>query len=465
MLSNLTSQNLELEPLRVPQSQCSAKHLKTIQEHAKNLYDLINQGWTCRCRESHRAHLRLDSRLFETVAEGKLDSSAVNFGVVFSTDDESTGPILWSWQETEIRLFENSEEVGTHLLPSTEDTLVPREKKMEPQSESTSPNLLTRASAFFKKSPVASKEAASKLLRGGVRFDANLPKPSTNKSLTASATKLDLSQLAHIKNLCLTIQDCMKFSICNDYCMGYLSFDGKLQGLAVYPSFSPKGQKPEQRLSVISLADLLSRQKGSYTLHPKASPGTLSLSRADRLELALTISSSILQLHDTPWLREESLCKNDIQLLTKGDENENNIQAQQYAFVFSSFRSRGRTMDSKATKQFPGIPRNPMLFALSILLIELCLGQPFESFSKPGLDPLDAKGEANVLTEMSTAARLLEDVYQEAGNRYGDAVRRCLHCDFNQRKTSLDDDRFRQAVYEGVVVPIRDVVRDFKDLR
>ena len=43
-------------------------------------------------------------------------------------------------------------------------------------------------------------------------------------------------------------------------------------------------------------------------------------------------------------------------------------------------------------------------------------------------------------------------------------MRRCLHCDFNQRKTHLGDDEFQQAVYEGVVVPLREVVKDFKGL-
>jgi len=45
-----------------------------------------------------------------------------------------------------------------------------------------------------------------------------------------------------------------------------------------------------------------------------------------------------------------------------------------------------------------------------------------------------------------------------------DAVRRCVHGDFNQRKTNLEDDEFKQAVYEGVLVPLREVVKDFKGL-
>ena len=65
---------------------------------------------------------------------------------------------------------------------------------------------------------------------------------------------------------------------------------------------------------------------------------------------------------------------------------------------------------------------------------------------------------------MSTATRLLEGVYREAGNRYGDAVRRCVHCDFNQRKTDLGDKGFRQAIYDGAVVSIRDVLVDFEGL-
>ena len=76
-------------------------------------------------------------------------------------------------------------------------------------------------------------------------------------------------------------------------------------------------------------------------------------------------------------------------------------------------------------------------------------------------DPLYVADHATMLRNWITATRLMEAVYNEAGTLYGDAVRRCLHCEFDQRNTSLEDDAFRQAVYDGVVATLEDNVKDF----
>jgi hypothetical protein len=62
-------------------------------------------------------------------------------------------------------------------------------------------------------------------------------------------------------------------------------------------------------------------------------------------------------------------------------------------------------------------------------------------------------GKPNAYTDFSTANRLIQSVYSEGGNRYGDAVRRCIRCDFDQREETFESDDFRQAVYQRVVAP------------
>jgi hypothetical protein len=86
--------------------------------------------------------------------------------------------------------------------------------------------------------------------------------------------------------------------------------------------------------------------------------------------------------------------------------------------------------------------RNPTLFALGVLLIELCLGKPLEELKLP--TELNADGSTSPLFDWTTADRLVEDVYLEGGSRYGDAVRHCVRCDFDRRGASLEDEDFRQ---------------------
>ena len=67
---------------------------------------------------------------------------------------------------------------------------------------------------------------------------------------------------------------------------------------------------------------------------------------------------------------------------------------------------------------------------------------------------LDPRGEANAITDFATTRRLLEAIYSDTGEWYGDAVRRCIYCDFNQRYTSLDTETLKEAVHRGVVLPL-----------
>ena len=101
--------------------------------------------------------------------------------------------------------------------------------------------------------------------------------------------------------------------------------------------------------------------------------------------------------------------------------------------------------------------RNECIFALGIFLIELCLGRPITELKEPQ-DEIPG-GMLQFLVEFRTATRLVNVVYDEAGKRYGDVVRRCIYCDFDQREYDLDNNEFCQAVYEGVVAPLEEDVK------
>ena len=65
------------------------------------------------------------------------------------------------------------------------------------------------------------------------------------------------------------------------------------------------------------------------------------------------------------------------------------------------------------------------------------------------------------ITSFNTASRLLDNVYNESGSRYGDAVRRCLLCPFDLRDASLDNEEFQQAVFTSIVTPLMQDLGDF----
>lgn len=63
-------------------------------------------------------------------------------------------------------------------------------------------------------------------------------------------------------------------------------------------------------------------------------------------------------------------------------------------------------------------------------------------------DDLDDDGKVNFYTSLATVQSLIPGVYTEAGAKYGDAVRRCVHSDFDQREETFESGQFRQVVYQ-----------------
>lgn len=103
------------------------------------------------------------------------------------------------------------------------------------------------------------------------------------------------------------------------------------------------------------------------------------------------------------------------------------------------------------------IIRNRTLYALGVSLIELWYKTPIQKLHKLEDGPLKT-GDARIdlMTEFNTADRLVDELYYEAGGKYGDAVRRCIRCDFDRRASSLEDAAFQKDVYQGVVSQLKE---------
>lgn len=174
--------------------------------------------------------------------------------------------------------------------------------------------------------------------------------------------------------------------------------------------------------------------------------------RKRSLILALKLAASVLQLHNTPWL-DENWGKQHIQFLLHRD-------SQGDALVESAFVSRKINSSEPRPLQPLSEPvvslgtRNRCLFSLGIVLIELWFGKTLKSLR--GGNNADQEMESNPVEDLTAAINILDDVYRQAGDWYGDAVRRCLYCDFDQRNTSLEESAMRESVFQGVMLPLRD---------
>ena len=191
-----------------------------------------------------------------------------------------------------------------------------------------------------------------------------------------------------------------------------------------------------------SLEELLSSHKQS---------SEESLSRKDRLQIAVILASSVLQLDGTAWLKS-GWSSHDIFFHSKNGRISN-------AYPYLSWQPccTKETPCSLETLHIRNhMIRSDVLLALGLTLVELCFGKTLAEIWKP-----DDVGETETATRLRTATRLHNRVYDEMGIPYGDVVRRCLFQLFDVRELSLEIEEVQQKVFELVVMPLVEDLNNF----
>lgn len=263
----------------------------------------------------------------------------------------------------------------------------------------------------------------------GVRF-------ATEAKKAVAAALEPVPNLRPIRNLCKAIQELKRPQ--RDTCFELLVAEiGKQKyGIRIYPQ---NDAPPDPNLlSISSLQNILRDPK---------------FTKQARLRLAVTLASSVLQLHNTPWI-ERSLEKENIFFLQRSTNPT-------YDDPFIC-RTVDKTHQANPSGSMPGlmsrIIRNQTLYSLGVLLIEIWYGKTLDELHLPEDGPLHTQDTPQqAIARWNTADRLLNDLYDEAGAKYTEAVRRCIRCDFADGLASdLDNVNFQNAVYQGVVFQLKE---------
>lgn len=248
-----------------------------------------------------------------------------------------------------------------------------------------------------------------------------------------------LSSGEEIKDLCASIER-LRAAKCG-VCFGYM-VDSSRRRHGLYKPY--KFVTESASSTMLSLGTLLSTRKTRKVE---------CLWMADSRRLALALSYGVLRLHNTPWLKSQ-WSGDDIVLF-----EQNNKIATDHPFVSAEPGNLDPATGALAISQ----PSNPLIrsqtiFALAIVLIELCLREPWQDLHVP--EDLNADGTKHVATDYLTAFRLLGRVEGDAGPKYGGVVKRCLELsrDLNYADPSLNNEAFRRAFYEDVVVVLEEHV-------
>ena len=166
-----------------------------------------------------------------------------------------------------------------------------------------------------------------------------------------------------------------------------------------------------------------------------------------RYHIATVLASSVLQLANTPWLPGSALDLEEVFLL----------DLKQRALTTANPYIRRNFPSATILRRKPSTPliENELVFALGVILIELAYQQPLANFKQP--EDVDDQGNDYPHTELQIAMRLVKDLKSMEGEKYADAAKKCVKCNFDVHNYSLDDADFQEQFYTGVVLPLQEL--------
>ena len=410
-LRQTTTQSLNLEASRLKRrSKQVARAIKAIQNQATSLYNVMVKGacWTCSCKESHVASLQLETRSYDVVRSPLFRLRILLFAVDSGAESSSS-----EWRDVEV-------EVEMETVETIKRESIARQRK----KQSGSP---------------------AKAEKKGVKFN----EPSLNQlSKISCAVESYESGMASISDICRFMHNCLPAK----HKMGVLVDADSITDVNFRHKLHISRSQAGHSLHTRSLEDIL---RTSH-LHRNW------LGKGDRLQIAVDIASSVLQLASTPWLKPDWRSQ-DI-TLHELDEH-SHVQAAPVAskpylsWPLNQINEGPVPLSTSPMHLRPRHIRNEGLLYLAFALIELSLSKTLDDL---GID--EDQNSNEITTRLNTAIRSLDQVYIASGDRYGDVVQRCLHCTFDMRDVSFSNEDFQQVVYEKVVCPLADDLRVFRDL-
>lgn len=393
--ANTILHRLTFQRQNIESQQCATKisvpDFRNINERARGFYSILSSGWTCPCQSSHAISLRLEPRIGGIVSDDDADDEEHQFHILFQ----------YGYQ---------------HPIPS---------------AVNISPWIWDEAYAYVTREQPASNGPASgcHLHTGkGVRF-------ASQATRAVKAALKPEPNLQPIKDLCSAIQTLQKPQ--RDVCLRLLAREIAKQEYELRIYLTEMLPQNTEQWSVSTLRKALRRGR--------------RFPKRDRVRLAVVLASSVLQLHETPWLDDDW-----------GIDNIYFVERPGFAAYEQPFVSRG--LDSRSSGPRTAIPkhlermiRNQPLFALGVALIELWYGESLSELHEDEDGPQNSPDpQSGFLTKFNTADRLADELADDAGTKYSDAVRRCIRCDFSLRVNKLEDVQFQRAVFHGVVAKLKE---------
>jgi hypothetical protein len=180
----------------------------------------------------------------------------------------------------------------------------------------------------------------------------------------------------------------------------------------------------------------------------------------ERVRLARYLATAVLYYHATPWLRT-AWSSNDVYFF---DDRDASLQqeCQRLPYMTASVHaSSSSTQSQSRSSDYDNIIRNPVLFGLGVMFLELAFQAPLGTLQ----EPVDLqKGETWGFVEYFTAHRVVEQSHSKVSTSFKKIIKQCLHCDFGH-DSDFTSPALQRAFHKDVIAVLEDLEEIFRDLQ
>lgn len=174
----------------------------------------------------------------------------------------------------------------------------------------------------------------------------------------------------------------------------------------------------------------------------------------ERLRLAKTLATAVLQYHATHWLKEEWRSE-DIYFF--GINEKNDLQP---SLTAPHVNVKFKSSDEARSQSSENLYSNPLLFSLGVVLLEIAYSSTLDGLQQPS--DLQNSQESRFV-EFFTAQRLANSLGREMGGSYRKIVKKLLRCDFGCGE-DLNDPQLQALFHRDVVCELGRLEDGFRAL-
>lgn len=392
---------------------------QTIRKASREVYEALCMA--CNKHTEHMAHFRVEVEHF--VSHGER-APQVKFSMAFThmtlAGSMGSGDPIW------------------FLVDSTlsDETAIPSGEKAA--------NLDELGTSLKRQFDAAASQTARKTTKC-VRFQTPVPALVSSSPVMVASDAFS-SEKCMKRDFCDDLRRCFRKPRKANECVGVLGNTNKCKHY-VYPSPSTLCFESHKAISLGQLIKSTSRPGfvGGIPVH-------------ERLGLAKNLAIAVLQYHSTPWLRLSWRSEDIFFFSANGITQMQELPNLSAPHLVAKVKEPVGQLSRASTDSRQRMARNPVLFSLGVVLLEIAHAATLESLRQ---ESDLTNGQEDRYTEFFTARRLAKSKQSVMGITYHNIVEQLVECVF-PCADDLSNDQLQAAFHSDIICPLAELEEGFR---